>query len=181
MDQNDELQRPHRDALTDKVDTGHEPVGADAGTGAGAGVSASGVEATSVGPDAERVETGRADAGARDGASGSSADAGWQGGDPGIQADEGFVGRGGTGSLGSGGVATPQADPAETSWQDEAAGSTGGAQGQEGVSGGESWEGRDRDTGESGFTTGDAGFGSNTADDGGQQRHDGSDDRADLN
>src|SRR5215207_1711251 len=117
MDQNDGLQRPHPDALTDKTDTGRERVGADAGTGAGSGVSASGVEAASGGPDAERVETGRAGASASGGA-------GWQGGDPGLQADEGLLGRGGTGSLGSGGVATPQSDPDETSWQGERGGMT---------------------------------------------------------
>ena len=171
-----DMQRPHRDALTEKVDTGVEQRGADAGTGAGTGVSASGVDASSGGPDAERNETGL-------GESMSGGGEEWQGGDPGLQADEGLMGRGGTGSLGSGGTSTPQSDARETSWQDEVGGMTGGAQGQAGVMGGESWEGRDRDTGTGPWTTGDAGFGSSTADDGGPQREDdsgGSSDRTDL-
>lgn len=156
-DPGDATQRPHPDPLTGKMDTASEPRGADAGTGAGAGVSASGVESWSGGPDAERNEMGR---GGRSDTGGGDA---WVGGDPGLQADAGLVGRGGTGSLGSGGASTPQADPGETSWQDETA-MTGGAQGQAGVEG-ESWQGRERDTGQGAWTQDDSGRTSGAGDD----------------
>ena len=75
----------------------------------------------------------------------------------------GAIGR----SMGVGGGAGPMARETESSWQDQAEGATGGAMGQEGVEGGESWGDRSRDIGTSAYNTGDAGFGSETRDDGG--------------
>ena len=77
------------------------------------------------------------------------------------------VGLAETGSLGAGGGTGSMAGQVESGWQGQTAGQDGGAMGQEGVAGGESWEGRARDIGTDAHTTGDAGFGSESADDGG--------------
>jgi hypothetical protein len=84
--------------------------------------------------------------------------------------EPGSVGQGQTGSIGAGGGTGSMAGQMESGWQGQTAGQDGGAIGQEGVAGGEAWEGRSRDIGTSGYTTGDAGFGSETADDGGPDR-----------
>jgi hypothetical protein len=161
-----------RDTASDPRDPMAEPGGSHAGTGARGGASSEGVGTTSGGPDAERDQSGLGD-------ESSTGEGGWQGSEP-AQSEIGGLGRGDTGSLGSGGAAASQAGAGESNWEEQSAGQTGGLQGQDGVLGGESWEGRDRDTGQGGWTTGDAGFGSSTADDGGPQRDDDSDDRSDV-
>ena len=86
--------------------------------------------------------------------------------------NETSVGQADSGSMGSGAGQGSMPGQMESGWQ----GQDGGAIGQEGVAGGEGWEGRSRDIGTSGFNTGDAGFGSETSDDGGPNRGtDGSD------
>jgi hypothetical protein len=160
--------------IEDPRDPKDEPAGAHAGTGAGDRARSEGVGTESGGPDAERDQSGL-------GSEAASGRGGWQGSDP-AQSEIGGLGRGETGSMGSGGSAASQSTSGETAWKEQSAGQTGGAQGQDAIEG-EGWEGRDRDTGGGGWTTGDAGFGSSTADDGGPNPGDGNDrndDRPDL-
>ncbi|HET9851008.1 MAG TPA: hypothetical protein VFP56_00715 [Candidatus Limnocylindrales bacterium] len=90
--------------------------------------------------------------------------------------NETSVGQADSGSMGAGAGHGSLAGQMESGWQGQVEGQDGGAIGQEGVLGGEGWEGRSRDIGTSGFNTGDAGFGSETSDDGGPNRGtDGSD------
>jgi hypothetical protein len=81
--------------------------------------------------------------------------------------NETSVGQADSGSMGAGAGQGSLAGQMESGWQGQVEGQDGGAIGQEGVAGGEGWEGRSRDIGTSGFNTGDAGFGSETSDDGG--------------
>ena len=83
--------------------------------------------------------------------------------------DTGAIDQTGTGSMGAGAGAGSMAAQRESAWDEQSAGQTGGSMGQEGVEGGESWEGRNRDIGIDANTTGDAGFGTDTSDDGGPQ------------
>jgi hypothetical protein len=90
--------------------------------------------------------------------------------------NETSVGQADSGSMGAGAGHGSLAGQMESGWHGQVEGQDGGAIGQEGVAGGEGWEGRSRDIGTSGFNTGDAGFGSDTSDDGGPNRStDGSD------
>lgn len=130
-----------------KQDRDTDMTGSDTGTG------------SDVGPDAERDQSGL-------GSQQPSGQAGWQGSET-SEAEPSSVGQAVTGSMGAGGGAGSMAGQMESGWQGQTGGETGGAIGQEGVAGGESWEGRSRDIGTSGWTTGDAGFGSETRDDGG--------------
>lgn len=150
-----------RGPVPDSRDPGMEPAGSHAGTGASANARSEGIGTREGGPDAERDQSGL-------GAETASGEGGWRGSEP-AQTEAGGLGRGDTGSLGSGGAAASQGAAGQASWDEQSAGQTGGAQGQELVVGGESWEGRDRDTGQGGWTTGDAGFGGRTGDDGGPQ------------
>ena len=114
---------------------------------------------TDAGPDAERDESGL-------GEQPASGQTGWQGSES-ADGEPGSVGQADTGSIGAGAGVGSMAGQMEQGWQGQSAGQDGGLLGQEGVAGGESWEGRSRDIGGGGWTTGDAGFGADTADDGG--------------
>ena len=136
-----------RDPAMDPRDPGMEPKGAHAGTGARADASSKGVGTESGGPDAERDESGL-------GSEAASGRGGWQGSDP-AQSEIGGLGRGETGSMGSGGAAASQSTPGETVWKEQSGGEGGGIEGEGAALGGERWEGRDRDTGQGGWTTND--------------------------
>ena len=71
---------------------------------------------------------------------------------------------------GPGSLASPMESGSTDAPDDPPAGQDGGLLGQEGVAGGEAWEGKTRDIGGGGWTTGDAGFGADSADDGGPNR-----------
>lgn len=85
-----------------------------------------------------------------------SGGSGWQGGST-SDNEPSSVTQAQTGSMGTGAGAGSMAGQQDTSWQGQTEGQDGGAMGQEGVMGGESWEGRARDTGQGGWTTGDSG------------------------
>jgi hypothetical protein len=122
------------------------------------------------GPDAERDESGL-------GGQAASGQTGWQGSET-AEGEPSSVGQADTGSIGAGGGVGSMAGQMEQGWQDQSAGQDGGLLGQEGVAGGEGWEGKARDIGGGGWTTGDAGFGSDPSDDGGANRPE--PDRTDL-
>jgi hypothetical protein len=111
------------------------------------------------GPDAERDESGL-------GEQPASGQTGWQGSET-ADGEPSSVGQADSGSIGAGGGIGSMAGQMEQGWQDQSAGQDGGLLGQEGVAGGEGWEGKARDIGADGWTTGDAGFGNDTSDDGG--------------
>jgi hypothetical protein len=81
-------------------------------------------------------------------------------------------------AAGPGSLASPMESGSTEPTDDQSAGQDGGLLGQEGVAGGEAWEGKGRDIGGGGWTTGDAGFGRDTSDDGGPNRTE--PDRTDL-
>jgi hypothetical protein len=125
------------------------------------------------GPDAEHDESGL-------GEQPASGQTGWKGSET-ADGEPSSVGQADSGTIGAGAGIGSMAGQMEQGWQDQSAGQDGGILGQEGVAGGEAWEGKSRDIGGGGWTTGDAGFGADTSDDGGpndggpDSRPDGSD------
>ena len=140
--------------MTEQRDRDMDMTGIDTSTG------------SDTGPDSDRDQSGL-------GSQPPSGRSGWEGSET-SEGEAGSVGQAETGSMGAGGGTGSMAGQMLSGWQGGSGTPEGDQPGGDTVMGGESFEGRARDTGQGGWTTGDSGIGQSAADDGGRAA-DGSD------